>query len=592
MDPIILQQLTNLNAEIAKTGQDISDPVAKLMASALMHQTQKIKDMVTSLPERVADKLAQYYLPIDKLQAQPALALVQPSIKIKKDTAGVCQLTANCSFTYKIGPRQQLSFYPIFRSSILAFNNLSLLTPRVLKIGDTVTKVLPGHKGLVWLGLEINSPVECLEGVSFMIKGTSGLLPRNIYVGDTALDFASAAHIESLPMAEPFDAQQLSAAYVGIVDNWKKSLAAFDDCAIAYIIDDRRDRDVFKSKAYPKSFQQMLESNDLDKFSPNTLWIMLDFGPEYEVPDSIEIMPNVVPVTNVNINTVTLTLSSPIEKLNKEKDSFFLKIIETSTQAHYHGFDMKEDEIVLRDFDASTYDSEALYCDVRRLYNRFVEDYYAFIDYNGLKDGELVKSLRETINAIGRSISEEGQSHGKFDQGTYVMRNVNKMQSTYSIRVSYLTTNGRLGNTPKAGQMMENKKDAGIEKDVLIVASAVGGEDKASIEQRLEMLRYYTLTVDRLFTKMDVDAFVRLWLLQKFGAAEMKRISYEITVQGIGSAKSVSRGLYIDIRFRDSQNYQRALAEAMDRKIHQEILNKSCLTMPVVVTLVNNDKSI
>lgn len=592
MDPIILQQLTELSTEIAKTGQEISDPVAKLMVTALIHQTQKIKDMISAIPQQVRDYLSQYYLPMDKLQAQPALALVQPSVKIKKDIVGLHPLASNCNFNYKVGPRQQLSYYPIFQTSILSFSNLSLLTPRVLKRGGSITQVLPGHKGLVWLGLELSSPIECLDRVSFMIKGTDGLLPRNIYVGDSALDFASADHMESLSMAEPFDAQQLSTTYIGILDNWKKSLASIDDCTLIYITDSRHDRDIFKRKAFPKSFQQMLESNDLDNFSSDTLWIMFDFGPDYDVPDSIEIRPNVMPVTNVNVNTVTLTLSSPIEKLNKEKDSYFLKIIETSTQAHKHGFDMKEDEIVLRDFDASTYDSEALYCDIRRLYNRFVNDYYAFLDYNGLKDGELLKNLRETINAIGRSITDEGQNHGKLDQGTYVMRNVNNMQSAYSVRVSYLTSNGRLGNAPKVGQTMENKKDALIEKEVFVVASAVGGEDKASIEQRLEMLRYYTLTADRLFTKMDVDAFVRLWLLQKFGAAEMKRISYEITVQGIGCAKSVSRGLYVDIRFRDSQNYQQAVAEAMNRKLRQEILNKSCLTMPVVVTLVNNDKSI
>ena len=166
------------------------------------------------------------------------------------------------------------------------------------------------------------------------------------------------------------------------------------------------------------------------------------------------------------------------------------------------------------------------------------------------------------------------------------MRGIGISNQMSSIKVSYLTTLGRLGNKPQAGAMMENKKDAAIEKDVKVVVAAVGGEDKAGVDQRYEMLRYYTLTSDRLFTKMDIDAFLRMRLLKEFGKDEIKRVSYEISVQGAGGPEKLMRGLYIDIRFKDQKNFDKALEISLDRRLRQQILDKSCLSMPVNVSLI------
>ncbi len=134
---------------------------------------------------------------------------------------------------------------------------------------------------------------------------------------------------------------------------------------------------------------------------------------------------------------------------------------------------------------------------------------------------------------------------------------------------------------------MENRKDAAIEKDIKVIVAATGGEDMAGADERYEMLRYYTLTSDRLFTKMDIDAFLRMQLLKEFGKDEIKRICYEITVQGVGGAEKLMRGLFIDIRFKDQKNFGKALSSSFDRRLKQLLLDKSCLSMPVIVNLVN-----
>ena len=343
---------------------------------------------------------------------------------------------------------------------------------------------------------------------------------------------------------------------------------------------------MFKPRAYPRVFQQWLEDETLDCFDANTLWLQLEFPEGYSVPDTCNITANVLPVVNVDVNSLTLTQASPIAKLQNKEDSFFLSILETSSLSHKQGFNMNAEEIIVRDFDASCYNNGSLYRDVRNLYNRFIDDYYAFIEYNGIKDGEVLKQLRETINRVGKSVGESNAKF-KFDSGTYVMKNMNQFPTTSSTKVSYLTTLGAIGNTPQVGETMENKKLPAIEQKVNIVVSAMGGTDKVSADKMYEQLRYYSLTNDRLYTKMDIEAFVRKEVMTMFGKEEFKRIFIRLNVEGAGGPSTLQRGLYIDIEFKDKKNYDKALQNSFDKLMKQKIDGKSCISMPIIINLIN-----
>ncbi len=582
------QQIDELVIELKKTGNNLNDPVAKLMITTLLYQTQKIKDEIVRIPERIIERLCVTFVPKNKISAIPALCLVQPKVKVRRDIVPHT-ISDGAYFTFKINTKQTLSYYPLFKNLIIPLSKFYILTPKELRSENGSTKIQFGKKGQVWLGLESSAEVETFENVSFLIKGTNGVLPKRIAVnnGNTELSFTSATNSDELSLAEPFDSQQVTADFIEIFNLWRRHINGGDNNSLIFITDKRQDRDVFKCRAYPKVFQQYLESSDLDQFANNILWILFDFGTDFDVPAEIEILPNIVPVTNVNINNVTLTQSSPIAKLTKNDGSFFLSVIETPLSYQRQGFSVNKDEFVIRDFDTCSYNAELLYKDIRNLYNRFIDDYYAFIDYHNLKDGESVRSLRDMINRIGKSVQSNQEIKNRYDEGTYAMRSVNLSSQIASVRVSYLTTFGRLGNTPTAGSLMENKKDAALEKDVRVITTAECGEDKADADQLYEMLRYYTLTSDRLFTKMDIDAFIRLQLLKEFGKEEVQRINYTITVQGAAGPTKLRRGLYIDIQFKDTKNYQKALSIALDRRLKNMIEDKSCLSMPIIITLIN-----
>lgn len=568
-----------------KYGTQLGDPVAKMMLVTLLHECQKIQDYVDGLEDKIIDKYCEAFIPVEKISATPAIALVSPRFKSQK-MSEVGVIGNGAVFTYKLGGRQAINYVPLFRTLAVPYQGLYVLTPQRLSCHAGSQSINMGKKNALWVGIETKAEINCMDGVSILIRGTNGIAPLRISVetDSRSLEFAGMAYMENIRMVEPFDAQQSSGKFFSMIDRWKDHLLSIDDGTLVYITDSISDRDIFKPRIYPRVFQHWLESETLDCFKNESIWLQVEFPDGYVVPDDCSVVLNVFPVVNVDENSLTLTPSAPIAKLQKQDNSYFLQIIETSSNSLKQGFESLSEDIVVRDFDASCYNNGDLYRDVRNLYNHFIDDYYAFIEYNGIKDGEVVKLLREAINKVGKSVGLQNAKFN-FDSGTYVMKNMNQNSSTLSTKVSFLTTLGKIGNTPRVGEMMENKKLPLFEKDVAVVVSAVGGTDKASADSRYELLRYYTLTNDRLYTRKDIEAFIRKEIILEFGKEEFKRIFYRIAVEGAAGEKHLQRGLYIDITFKDKKNLDHALAIAFDKQLHQKIENLSCISMPIIVAL-------
>ena len=580
-----------LNAiSVYKIEYQLMDPIAKMMLVALLHESKKIKGYIDGIDEKITDKFCETFIPRKQVEAMPALSLLEARFKPKRDTE-IVYIENPISFTYKLDSKQNLNYIPIFKNLLIPYSNYYILTPNRMRHGQDSYNITMEKRNCIWIGVETRAEIECLKGLSIIIEGTRGIDPEHIFIvgqEEHELEQANMSKLEEIEMIEPFDSQQSSGSFFSFIDEIKENLQDLNNASLLYITDDFKDRDIFKPRAYPRIFQNWLESEILDCFKNETLWLRIEFPDKYIVPDDCTITLNVIPVVNIDINTLTLTQTSPIAKLQKQENTYFLNIVETSTAAYKQGFEMSKEEIIVRDFDASCYNNGNLYRDIRNMYNHFIDDYYAFIEYNGIKDGETIKLLRESFNKIGKSAGHENSKY-KFDSGTYVMKNMNQYPLTSTTKVTYLTTYGKLGNTPKKGETMENKKLPSIEKEMSIILSGIGGTDKATADERYELLRYYSLTNDRLYTKKDIEAFLRKEIISEFGKEEFKRIFINIKIEGTGGEKQLQRGLYITITFKDKKNYDKACKEYFDIKLPKRISYKSCITLPVIVNFINNE---
>ena len=566
------------------------DPIAKMMFVALVYEVQKIHDHIDSVDQRILERFCTDFIPRQEVEAMPAIALIQPTFKPNKYNEG-CSIGSGIQFSYKSEQRKQpINYIPLFNTFTLPYSKIIV----VHQDNEYCKRVNMYKPNRLWVGIKTNVEIESIKGLSLYFKGTNGIVPEHIYAGSDSyeLDFATSKEMEQVEMLEPFDAQQASGQFFSIFGMWKEYMLNIQQSSLLFITDEIKSRDLFKPRAYPKMFEQWNLTDTLEQFEiMKPLWLQIEFPEGYVVPDDCEVMLNVIPVVNVDICSLTLSDHAPIAKLQKHEDSFFLRVLETSAASNRQGFSMLNEEIIVRDFDASCYNDGDLYRDLRNLYNHFIDDYYAFMEYNEIKDEKTQKLLRETINKIANNKSiKEPNGNFKFDSGTYVMKNLRQNQQSSSIKVSYITTQGKLGNLPKAGEKMENKKMPAFETTVPIIVSAACGADKASVDERYELLRYYSLTNDRLYTKMDIDAFLRKEIMVEFGKEEFKRIIINMSIEGAEGKTAVQRGLYIDISFKDKKNFDRAKSISLDKLLQQRIENKSCISMPIIVKLRNLDE--
>lgn len=563
------------------------DPMAKIMLVALVSEASKIQDYVDASLERIVERFCTDFIPRKKVNAMPAICLVKPSLKSENDNLYFVE--SGASFSYKSKTKDvSLTYIPIFNTTLLPHSGLYLLNHRQMHHPKGTIKIKMDKPNRLSVGIISPIEVNCLQGLPLLLRGTNGIMPEHIYVGSdcTEIDFAPMSELEKIEMADPFDSQQVSGNFFSFVENWKESLLNVPNASLLYITDNRKDRDMYKPRAYPREFQKWLENETLDLFKQNTIWLHLDFPKGYIVPDDCTVELGVIPVTNIEVNSTMLTQAQPVAKLQGDGNSFFLNILETSTASNRQGFSMNRDDILVRDFDANCYNNGDLYRDVRTLYNRFIDDYYAFIEYNGIKDGEVLKHLRETINKLGKSVGMQNQQF-KFDSGTYVMKNMDSLSVNTNTSIRYISTKGLAGNTPRTGELIECKNMPGVEQNASVVVSGMGGIDKASADERYELLRYYSMTNDRLYTRMDIDAFLRKEIMAEYGQEEFNRIFINISVEGTGGEKGLLRGVYIDISFKDRKNYEHAVDISFDTLMQQRIRNKSCISMPIHVILKN-----
>lgn len=592
-----IAELTEYLKEISTDSlhYQMMDPIARMMLVALLHESQKIQDTIDGVSDKIIDHFCENFIPRKNVNAMPAVALVAPSFKKGKDSEAVV-VNSGVSFTYKnAGNKTSIEYLPLFRNTLIPYDDIYVITKNRVTSNSKTIEVSMEKDNIVWVGINTKAELESLKGFSLYVKGCDTVVPKRISVlsnDNTELQFCTMHRLEDIEMLEPFDAQQATGKFMSIIKYWKESLQDLHNGALYYITDEIKDRDVFKRKTFPRFFQNWLESEVLDSFNENTLWLQIEYPENYVVPETCSVVLNTLPIVNVSVNSITLTQSSPIAKLQKQEDSFFVQVLETSNSTHKQGFGMNTEDIVIRDFDAACYNNGDLYRDVRNLYNRFVEDYYAFIEYNGIKDGEDIKRLKELINKIGKSVGSQNPKY-KFDSGTYVMKNINQYPPTLSTKVSYITTQGELGNSlqvfPEGDKdhKLECKKLPVIEQSVPIVVGAIGGMDKADADSRYEQVRYYSLTNDRLYTKMDIEAYVRKELVAIYGKEEFKRIFIKTSIEGASGERNIQRGLYIDIEFKDKKNYVKAIERSLEERLKQKICNKSCISMLITITLKN-----
>jgi hypothetical protein len=246
------------------------------------------------------------FIPRQKVEAMPAVCLLRPLLKPRSE-GGLVPVGSGAMFTYKNpNGKGTLNYIPLFNTSLLPHTGVYTLNHRQVHSADNVIDIEMEKPNQLWVGIQTNSELNNMKGLSMLIKGTNGITPEHIFVAtaNQELDFSTMHEMENIEMAEPFDAQQSSDTFFSLIENWKENLLNIDNASLIYITDDIVDRDMFKPRAYPREFPHWLESSVLDGFSADTIWLRLVFPEGFAVSADCRVMLNVLPVTNIDVETL------------------------------------------------------------------------------------------------------------------------------------------------------------------------------------------------------------------------------------------------------------------------------------------------
>ena len=346
--------LSQLRTEPADMPEDVmADPISQMLLVALINETQKIQDYAEGTAQRLVERYCADFIPRDKVDAIPAITLVQPRCREGKDSE-LFTVDQGAMFTLR-NPAQKLQInyipmfnsvgVPVYVSPKTKLEHVGLVTHRMVRTqGERQTIAIESDvPSSVYLCIGTRTELDCLKGWPLLIKGTGGMAPDRIFLvnGERELEFATMREMENIGMAEPFDAQQASGEMFSYLLAWKENLLNMEDATLVYITDTLTDRDAFKPRPFPPVLSQWLESETIDSLiDPNcgNLWLRLDFPAGFVVSDECEVLPNVMPVVNVDVCSLMLTQATPIAKLNKQENAFFLRLLETTTAANKNGF--------------------------------------------------------------------------------------------------------------------------------------------------------------------------------------------------------------------------------------------------------------
>ena len=209
-----IRQLRELSIQDIDFNQ--MDPVAKMMLIALINECQKIQDYIDGTTQKIVDRFCTDFIPREKIEAIPAIALVNPTFKPKKET-GMVSVGTGASFSYKtFNSKLPINYIPLFTTSLVPYTDLYVLTPNRLSYGKGSRAICMDRKNCVWVGITTKAEIECLQGLSFLVTGTNRLLPEHIYVGvdNRELDFSTMNEMENIEKSVLFIHKRMEREFI------------------------------------------------------------------------------------------------------------------------------------------------------------------------------------------------------------------------------------------------------------------------------------------------------------------------------------------------------------------------------------------
>ena len=536
-----------------------SDPVMKLLITALAYQANESASDLEALKTEVLEEFAQLLTPYETGHATPATAVVETALQ---DSVTELEMTDQSVFTLN---GTNFSFMPLLRTRLLnaKVNSIIRMDGRRFKVT-----------------IRFNSPVKDLSGFAFAVDSLD-FQDLTVRQGDRMLPLIRPWDYSELPLQNCFG---LDTILYNRSQTYEASATCLDLFARQnvrlFVIGRQGDREAGR-----------LGNGGMLPTETDGVDLIFEFTgiSDRFVFDKQHFSLNPIVLVNAQMHQTTLSGGTPIVRVagyDKDEDHVNLQFLHAvrPSEEQLYGNSLVE----VRRVAADRFNQGRLVRLLNSLIARYHSDFYAFQGLQGFSGDKTMQALQETLMRL-MEITKKDQLRQV--PGVYLLlRNRRLIESGKgSLDVSYLTTAGAGVNGSLHADSTFTVPGGLSGAQTRQIANPVMGRDETTEEAALASLsRYYIATNDRIVTPADIKLFCYNELLTRYGIVRDMVKSLTVNRRQQMDRHGCGYEIVVEIVLADNPFVRRSFAEKASRVeiLMQKMIEvRSTNIYPVVVTL-------
>ena len=528
-----------------------SDPVLKLMITALAYQVNESTSDLEAMKTEVMEDFAQLLTPYEVGHAVPATAVVET---VLQDSVAEVELNAQSTFMLN---GTNFAFMPLLRTRLLNAKVSSIVRMDGRRFKCT---------------LHFNSPVKDLSGFAFAVDSLD------------FQDLSVSIRDQQLPLIRPWDYSELPLqdcfGLDTILYNRSQTYEASVTCLDLFA---RQNIRMFVIRDHAPARFLSSETDAID--------LIFEFSgiSDKFVFDKQHLSLNPIVLVNAQLHLATLSGQTPIVRVagyDKNEDHVNLQFLHAvrPSEEQLYGNSLIE----VRKVAADRFNQGRLVRLLNALIARYHSDFYAFQGLQGFSGDKTMQALQEMLTKL-MDIAKKDQLRQV--PGVYLLlRNLRLIESGKgSLDVSYLTTAGAGVNASLNADSTFSVPGGLSAAQTRQISNPVMGRDETTEEAALASLsRYYIATNDRIVTPADIKLFCYNELLNRYGIVRDMVRSLTVNRRQQMERHGCGYEIVVEIVLTDNSFVRRSFAEKVSRVeiLMQKMIEvRSTNIYPVIVTL-------
>ena len=528
-----------------------TDPVLKLMITALAYQTNESTSDLEALKTEVLEEFAQLLTPYEIGHAVPATTVVETALQ---DSVSELAVTDQSIFTLN---GTNFTFLPLLKTRLI-----NAKVNSIIRMDGRRFKVM----------IHFSSPIKDLSGFAFAVDSLD------------FQDLSVSIKDHKLPLVRPWDYSELPLQNCFGLDtilyNQSQTYEASATCLDLFA---RQNIRLFVIREHNPGRFIPSETDSVD--------LIFEFSgiSDKFTFDRQHFSLNPIVLVNAQMHQSTLSAQIPIARVagyDKDEDHVNLQFLHAvrPSEEQLYGDSLVE----VRKVAADRFNQGRLVRLLNSLIARYHSDFYAFQGLQGFTGDKTMQALQDTLSRL--------MDMAKKDQlrqvpGVYLfLRNQRLLESGKgSLDVSYLTTAGAGVNASLNSDSTFTVPGGLSAAQTRQIANPVMGRDELTEEGALASLtRYYIATNDRIVTMADIKLFCYNELLTRYGIVRDMVKSLTVHRRQQIDRRGCGYEIVVEIVLADNPFVRRSFAEKMSRVeiLMQKMIEvRSTNIYPIIVTL-------